>query len=620
MTSVPSQPSDSEPCCPTVVVPRQARSRRRLLKSRTFRVSPLYAILAAGAVSVVLVPLSTEDLGMAGFSWILLTVGIFVALPLVRRLSARVGVLVYAVYSILVLAHSSVFLWPLGLREAQLVVVLLGFSFMFYLKSDESKIAAVLTAVFFGSSAITGGFDFSTPDTTMPLLMLTAVLAGTAGTVAVTLRRERSNRAKYQGFFESAPLPMWDVDLSCVQELVRDMKAQGAVSFCEHLEVNDELLAEAGRRLRVLAANPLGSKLLPQTIEDDGPTLVPDKEINRALLTGLLRGFWLDEGMEQIDVSFGEGASAEHYRFTAHGDGLVEGQVGRVTVIASNVSLDKNKGADLERQIVNRERFVASISHEIRTPLASVVGLAQAILEDPIMEKQERNELLDIMIREGQDLTGIVEDLLVGARLDMGTLRIVLQDVDVHSEVKAVLAALGMRADISIPSGAILNANRIRFRQVVRNMLTNAGRYGGSELRIRYVTEDGKGLVEVRDNGAPVPVDQRELMFKAYERLHDRPGVTDSVGLGLPVSRSLARAMGGELSYDHDGNESIFCVSLPVAKAARIVIDVDRTAAAPKPAPVGAFVRPKPPVSATGKLEIDMSEPAPGTAKVSRAG
>jgi signal transduction histidine kinase len=570
-------------------------------------------MLLSAAVSVVFVPLSSEDLGMAGFSWVLLTVGLVVALPLTKRLSDRAGVTVYGIYSILVLSHSAVFSWPLDLREAQLVVVLLGFAFMFYLKSAEGTIALVLSAVFFGSSVMVRGFDISAQAISMPL-MLTLVLGGTAGAVAVTLRKERSNRQRYQRFIESAPLPMWEVDLSLVQKLVQDIKAQGAQRFCEHLEMNDELLSEAGRRLRVLSVNPLGKLLLPEGLEDDRPTLLPDSEINRALLASVLKGFWADDGIEQLDVSFGEGVSAEHFRFTAHGDGIAEGQVDRVTVIASNVSKDKNHGADLEKQIVDRERFVASISHEIRTPLSSVVGLAQAILETPSMSTEERNELLDIMVREGQDLTGIVEDLLVGARLDMGTLRIVLQDVDVHTEVRAVLAALGMKADVSIPLGSVVTGNRIRFRQIVRNMLTNAGRYGGADLRVRYLSDRANGFVEIRDNGAPIPVDQRELMFQAYERLHDRPGVTDSVGLGLPVSRSLARAMGGELSYDHDGDESIFRVGLPVAKTAKITMEVDASVSATNPTAIVPGVqqvhaRTRAPIKAAGRLEIKMAEP-----------
>ena len=131
-----------------------------------------------------------------------------------------------------------------------------------------------------------------------------------------------------------------------------------------------------------------------------------------------------------------------------------------------------------------------------------------------------------------------------------------------------------MRAEVDVKPGVVVIGNRIRFRQVVRNMLTNASRYGGSEVRIVYGSVGSFGPLEVRDNGAPVSVGEREKMFEAYERLHDRPGVTDSVGLGLPVSRSLARAMGGDLEYDHDGREAIFRVSLPVAKTSRVSIEV----------------------------------------------
>ncbi len=367
---------------------------------------------------------------------------------------------------------------------------------------------------------------------------------------------------------------MWEVDLSGIQALVQEMRSEGMRVFCSHMAENPELLGEASRRLRVLTVNPLGKMLLPAGGVATDLALRLDRPINKALLTSILKGFWGRGSVDELDVSFGEGGDAEHYRFSAYGDGLAQGDVTRVTVIASDVSEDKNHGADLERQMVDRERFVASIAHEIRTPLSTVVGLAQSILETPDMAGSERVELLDIMVRDGQDLAGIVEDLLVGARLDMGALRIVLQDVIVRDEVDAVLAALGMQASVSVGAGETVVGNKIRFRQVVRNMLTNAGRYGGSELRVIYSSNGTTGFVEVRDNGEAIPVEDREKMFQAYERLHHRPGVTGSVGLGLPVSRSLARAMGGDLEYDHDGRESIFRVSLPVAKTARRSIKV----------------------------------------------
>jgi signal transduction histidine kinase len=73
------------------------------------------------------------------------------------------------------------------------------------------------------------------------------------------------------------------------------------------------------------------------------------------------------------------------------------------------------------------------------------------------------------------------------------------------------------------------------------------------------------GIVSVEDNGPPLSNEALETIFSAFGRAHDRPGQTDSVGLGLTVSRQLARMMGGEITYHHDGRWGSFRLSLPMA-------------------------------------------------------
>ena len=70
-------------------------------------------------------------------------------------------------------------------------------------------------------------------------------------------------------------------------------------------------------------------------------------------------------------------------------------------------------------------------------------------------------------------------------------------------------------------------------------------------------------VCEVRDHGDPIPPDEAEKIFGRYYRARQTPGVTASVGLGLTVSRELARLMGGDLTYHHDG-ESVFTLALPM--------------------------------------------------------
>jgi len=109
-------------------------------------------------------------------------------------------------------------------------------------------------------------------------------------------------------------------------------------------------------------------------------------------------------------------------------------------------------------------------------------------------------------------------------------------------------------------------ADPIRVRQIIRNLLTNARRYGGPEVEIKVVAEGGMACLKVRDNGVGIDADDREAIFERFRRAGNGSHGTDSVGLGLSVSRSLARLMGGNITYDHVAGWSEFRLSLPLAE------------------------------------------------------
>jgi signal transduction histidine kinase len=248
---------------------------------------------------------------------------------------------------------------------------------------------------------------------------------------------------------------------------------------------------------------------------------------------------------------------------------------------ASAVDLTRQKvlEEDLHDQLAERDRFVASISHELRTPLTTVLGLGQSLLDQPDLPGDELAEILRVMVREGQDLAHIVEDLLVGARLELGPLDIVTQEVSIAEEVDRLVASLEIDiGERRVDEHLVVLGNKVRFRQILRNILTNAEKYGGTRVRIITGRTPDAGYVDVRDDGDAIPEMLRARMFEPYQRLHSQPGTTDSVGLGLAVSRSLARAMGGDLEYAHDGLESIFRVSLPLAESTIVRRDVPAAA------------------------------------------
>jgi signal transduction histidine kinase len=99
-------------------------------------------------------------------------------------------------------------------------------------------------------------------------------------------------------------------------------------------------------------------------------------------------------------------------------------------------------------------------------------------------------------------------------------------------------------------------------RQILRNLISNALRYGGPNIEVSTSREPGTFVVEVNDDGVGIATEDHERVFVAYERAHQSEGQPGSVGLGLTVSRTLAELMGGSLTYRFDGR-SVFRLELP---------------------------------------------------------
>lgn len=221
----------------------------------------------------------------------------------------------------------------------------------------------------------------------------------------------------------------------------------------------------------------------------------------------------------------------------------------------------------LEELVESKDRFLATVSHELRTPLAAVLGFAEELrIHAASFQPEELTEMLELIADQSQDMTDMVEDLLVAARADIGTVSIHPQDVYLRSQAEAVLAGIGS-ADLSsvrvVGSAGKAWADPTRTRQIIRNLITNAVRYGGSEVVVEATTEQERTVLAVRDNGPGLPQSDWERIFEPYERAHDRATQPASMGLGLTVSRQLARLMGGNLTYRADESGSVFELTLP---------------------------------------------------------
>ena len=218
-----------------------------------------------------------------------------------------------------------------------------------------------------------------------------------------------------------------------------------------------------------------------------------------------------------------------------------------------------------------REEFIANASHELRTPLTGIHGLAMLLEEEPeIKESEMASELIGLIVSESADLGRMVEDLLTTARLDAGALHYTFEDIQVLDEVAEVVEPMrraGMSIEVACEPGMV-RADRLRFRQVLRNLLSNARKYGGPNVRVHGVLENAVFVCAIVDDGVGIPDELEARLFERFIHQGQQTAVKESVGLGLSIVRSLIEGMGGNVYYEREDDETAFVIVLPLATGA----------------------------------------------------
>jgi signal transduction histidine kinase len=241
----------------------------------------------------------------------------------------------------------------------------------------------------------------------------------------------------------------------------------------------------------------------------------------------------------------------------------VDAASGRVTLSGTDITAQRKSEEDLSGQVSARDRFIATVSHELRTPLTGAMGMLEVVRSGDIAES-ERDEMIDLALMQVKDMADIVEDLLVAARAANGMLTVNPSATDVSASVRDVLSVIPDTFTAAIEPELKAWADPVRVRQIVKNLLTNAVRYGGSERTVAVRAEERTVVVEVADDGPPLSPEFVARMFEPYERVGGSAS-PDSVGLGLTVAQMLARLMGGDVTYHHDGT-AVFRLTLPAMR------------------------------------------------------
>ena len=237
-----------------------------------------------------------------------------------------------------------------------------------------------------------------------------------------------------------------------------------------------------------------------------------------------------------------------------------------ISAIGEQEAAEAARAAERVAALANaaKDRFLTTMSHELRTPLNAIAGYAELIelgLRGPVTEDQ-RHDLARIQ-RAQEHLLGLINSVLNFSKLDSGSLRYEMESVRMDATLVAVhemltplisRKRLTYRDEITGSPTAepfVVWADPEKLRQILINLLTNAIKFTAADgvIRVWCSTTAETISIHITDTGRGIPKDQLPTVFDPFVQVGRRLNSGDEgVGLGLSISRELARGMGGELT------------------------------------------------------------------------
>ncbi|MDH3462289.1 MAG: PAS domain-containing sensor histidine kinase [Acidimicrobiia bacterium] len=387
----------------------------------------------------------------------------------------------------------------------------------------------------------------------------------TVGNAATSLNH------RFQVLFEHSPTAVLEADWSAALAYLQSEFSGKRDRIRGFLGAYPDIVSKAASLVEVIRANQAALDLLNVREVDQILGSAPE---------GRLPPQWV-EAYAEVLIALYEGRRFTDHEFRAPAmDGrdiwlnarFVDASGGEkpdgVLIALADITHLKAKEDAMHDLIRSKDEFVASISHELRTPLTAVVGLTSEMTGGDLSDA-DRDELTQLVAGQAREMSHIIDDLLVAARTEIGTVSVAMSDIDLIEQLNAAVESVGVNLEEAPQALPAAIGDGARVRQILRNLLTNVERYGGGRRRVLGGVDRSRVWLEVRDNGEGVSEEDAERIFEAYASAHS--GVASSVGLGLSVARQLAQLMGGTLTYRRDGTDSVFRLELGLAEESLLV-------------------------------------------------
>ena len=240
----------------------------------------------------------------------------------------------------------------------------------------------------------------------------------------------------------------------------------------------------------------------------------------------------------------------------------------------------EQKGAELAVVSQHKSEFLASMSHELRTPLNAIIGFSEVLLERMFGDLNARqDEYLRDIHSSGKHLLALLNDILDLSKVEAGQMVLDVGPVSVRPLLDGCIGFIreraqrhGLAVEVRVDDDVgEVEADELRLRQVVLNLLTNAVKFtpDGGRVTVQAHRDGDDIAITVTDTGVGVPEGDRERIFESFQQGGRTPGAQEGTGLGLTLSRRIVHLHGGRMWVVSDtGRGSTFGFTIPAAPRA----------------------------------------------------
>jgi len=246
-------------------------------------------------------------------------------------------------------------------------------------------------------------------------------------------------------------------------------------------------------------------------------------------------------------------------------------------LVKTNKELER-QNREVEKVNRLKDEFLASMSHELRTPLNSIIGFSDLLAERGDAQFTPKQKRFIGHIQQGaRHLLELINDILDLSKIESGHLELKYEDFDVSAALVEVLttirpmaASKNIEVAANVPPGLILYADRLRFKQVLYNLLSNALKFtaAAGHVAIEGSANDGWAAFLVSDTGIGIPAEEHEAIFSSFHQVGTTTkGVREGTGLGLAITKRLVEQHGGKIWVESEpGKGSRFSFTIPLTR------------------------------------------------------